>query len=332
VVGASLATSAGAAPDRTTRTLTSAASAKSVAGVWTASNMKAAKMYTDGGDASGRFKVSKKASADGGAGLIAPTGSNRSVGASKNVNLPTSVGRVFFRVDGDLYYCSASAVQSKYRNLVATAGHCVYDTDKNKPVDSFVFVPGYYQGKAPWGIYVGAKVHTHFDFDVYEDYDRDYAFVNVFDGIKYLGGKKWASSGRLGDNVGGQGFAWNQPVGKNVFAFGYPTGAHPDGDRPYSGETMKHCYGQTGHAPAIPTYKVEEQIAIKCAFTGGASGGPWLLQYSNSKRAGYLNGVSSIAIDSDDNQRYDRLASPFFDSETAAIYKYAANLWTGKLR
>ncbi|MCG5214265.1 hypothetical protein [Streptosporangium sp. KLBMP 9127] len=498
VVGASLATSAEAAPDRKTHTMSTSGDAKSIAGNWTATRLKAAKHYTEDAGVSGKLSTSKKASADGKAGLVPPTGQGKgSAGKSKNVNLPLTVGRVFFEVDGKPYYCSGSVVESKYKNLVATAGHCVYDTDKNKPVQNFVFIPGYHQGKAARGIYVGAKMHTHYDFDVYEDYDRDYAFVNVYDGIKQTGEKevvkseydkhkgfkytvdrkitadeyakgidkyglngpfwkkltdpkvetvakpadaqqhleeyikegrngiklaaeevteavykaapsgldnnakferkskkqpitqqeyqqllkdkgdgkflgkleadkdtngnetawyktnffikKWvkttvkeeyyqsryfiktfASAGRLGDNVGGQGFAWNQKLGKKVFAFGYPTAAHPDGNKPYSGETMKWCYNKTYAGPAVPKYKVEEQVAIKCAFTPGSSGGPFLLQYKSSKRTGYLNGVVSLALDTDGNKRYDRVSSPYFDGETAGIYKYAANLWTGK--
>src|SRR5690606_38047209 len=51
--------------------------------------------------------------------------------------------------------------------------------------------------------------------------------------------------GRLGDVVGGQGFAWNQPTGKYVRTFGYPYGEHPDGSKPYTGKTPKWCYGKT---------------------------------------------------------------------------------------
>nr|BFE83236.1 hypothetical protein GCM10020093_058370 [Planobispora longispora] len=433
-----------------------------------------------------------RASADGRAGTVAPIGEEgKSAGRSRNVNLPITVGKVFFIDDkGRERWCSGSSVQSKYRNLVATAGHCVYDTDTNKPYNNFVFIPGYHQGKAPWGIYVGAKVNMHYDFDVYEDYDRDYAFVNVYNGIKqqpekevdyktfkahvdkggvgreeprtvdfetydrwtqkggigkvenvssedqvgpqYNGAiavaveaEKWdwdkasgdvyglkddkvtrdgkvldqkdwpksgskletrtenvtkaeyeaykgpgyrkiddrgnytithyyvvkyikktssvkyvifrhyitaiADAGRLGDNVGGQGFAWNQRTGKKVFAFGYPASAHLDGNKVYTGHTMKWCYGTTGNAPDVPAYKAEEHQAIKCAFTPGASGGPFLLQYKNSKRTGYLNGVVSLTIDSDGNDRYDRVTTPYFDGETYGIYRYAANLWTGKL-
>ncbi|SDI02894.1 hypothetical protein SAMN05421505_13115 [Sinosporangium album] len=486
LVGGALAAPAGAAApkDRKSVTLAASGEAKAIATTWTSSKLKTAKSYLSDSSASGRLqKSATPAAADGKPGAIAPTGkSSSSSGRSKNVNLPTTVGKVFFEVNGKPYWCSASAVQSKYKNLIATAGHCVYRTELNKTVDNFVFIPGYHQGKAPFGIYVGAKMHTHYDFDVYEDYDKDYAFVNVYNGVKQTGvnevnraeydawkgvkytedkeigeeaykegvdrygpagpyfaksekksenvgpsypgalaskvevteltyerapkqshdpddkepngtrhstettaltepeyerllrdkaagkvpGKVWkdstgfhltqyylfqwikettnttyyvsrfyvkvfADAGRLGDNVGGQGFAWNQRGGKKVFAFGYPTAAHLDGDKVYSGETMKWCYGTTVAAPTVRKYKAEEHRAIKCAFTPGASGGPFLMNYSSAKRQGYLNGVVSLTLDSDGNKRYDRVTTPYFDGETYAIYKHAANLWTPKL-
>ncbi len=62
---------------------------------------------------------------------------------------------------------------------------CVYDVETNKAtLDYWVFVPGYYQGKTPWGIYVGKQAFTHYDFDVYEDGDRNYAFVTVYNGLQ----------------------------------------------------------------------------------------------------------------------------------------------------
>jgi hypothetical protein len=81
----------------------------------------------------------------------------------------------------------------------------------------------------------------------------------------------------------------------------------------------------------VSKYSADAQIGIKCAFTPGASGGPFLLQYKSSKRTGYLNGVVSLTVDSDKNNRYDRVTTPYFNGETYGIYKHAANLWTGKL-
>ncbi|MFI0419538.1 hypothetical protein [Spongiactinospora sp. 9N601] len=132
---------------------------------------------------------------DGKAGLVAPTGSKKGATAKiKNINLPRTIGKVFFvNAKGEYRWCSASSVQARHRNLVATAGHCVYDIDGNKDVmDKWVFVPGYYQGKATWGIYVGVTAYTHYDLVNFEDFDGDYAFVSVTNGIG-LGSSKEVS-------------------------------------------------------------------------------------------------------------------------------------------
>jgi len=434
-------------------------------------------------------------------GKISPTGyRKKSRSTAKNVNLPRTTGKVFFLgADGKPHWCSATAINSRYRNLVATAGHCVYDTRSNKAtLDKWVFVPGYYQGKTPWGIYVGKQAFTHYDFDVFEDGDRNYAFVVVYNGIKlsdpkevdkktydrYTGdkqivsrevsaeefarryteggpywkkivGKKteqvdppadayakhkeyftkgingihltaqevdrktylaapnpsramkngekcvswcgsrsnrwirisWAEyhklrrdknflgelkvirgkrfaeaykrqyflkrwikttaqekyyrdhyyirsvtdAGRLGDNVGGQGLAYNQKIGRYVFVFGYPSGAHPDGDRVFSGRTLKWSYGKT-FAVKAPAIKGEELIGVRSSFTGqGAIGSSWLLSYKNSTRLGYLNGVTIGVADRNRNLRIDTSISPYFDGETYGVYKLAANTWSGRL-
>ncbi|PZG15099.1 trypsin-like serine peptidase [Nonomuraea aridisoli] len=453
-------------------------------------------------------------SADTKPGSTAPIGEEKKTTAKvQNVNLPKTIGKVFFVKDGKKYWCSGTSIQSQYRNLVATAGHCVYDVDKNEAVlDKWVFVPGYYQGKAPFGIYAGKQAFTHYDFDVFEDFDRDYAFVTVYNGLnlsvtgrsvkqvnkaeydawkgpkklkveeiskdaydagvsqygpegpyaydvvkggvtnvghdyvakegetklllgkevtefdynkapaatdtlvngekcpswcqidptdatvkgesgktvaiseaeykelvaakaagKFLGKveakdgsfyktqywvKQWVKvdadqmkyykvigyfiitppsvglkdAGRLGDNVGGQGVAWNQGPGKTVRTFGYPYGPHLDGNRPYTGVTPKWCYGKSASKVlTIASKKVEEQQSLKCAVTAGYDGGPWLSNYSNAKRLGYVSGVTSLIADTDKNDRYDTITSAIFDGETAAIYKAASAAWSGKL-
>ncbi|MEU7748828.1 hypothetical protein [Nonomuraea sp. NPDC049158] len=426
-------------------------------------------------------------SADTKPGSSLPIGEEKKVAVkSQNVNMPKTIGKVFFEGrDGKLYWCSGTSVQSQYRNLVATAGHCVYDIAGNDEVVSrWVFVPGYYQGKVPYGLYVGKQAFTHYDFDVYEDFDRDYAFVTVYNGIggtlnkptkvdlatykayagekfakevsvtkeEYKAGRldpktadyysrKWGTRdqvsgpdypgaevakfevsegfykaaktgpgnlnkfgepvvenvtyrealayfeaakknpdkypgtvkldertnstithyyvqkwfkpgtetqyirtdfytvahevkdvGRLGDNVGGQGVAWNQAPGKVVRTFGYPYGANPDGSKPYTGVTPKWCYGKTANKVLkVPARKVEEHQSLKCAVTAGYDGGPWLANYSNAKRLGFVTGVTSLIVDVDGNKRYDTITSPIFDGETAAIYKSAAASWSGKL-
>ncbi len=233
-----------------------------------------------------------------------------------------------------------------------------------------MFVPGYYQGKTPWGVYVGKQAFTHYDYDVYEDGDRNYAFVTVYNGLTLNGpdqcapvskveitaGRvrdvpeerrpssplagstekdaadklvtsyyswKFKDAGRLGDNVGGQGFAYNQKVGQSVYVFGYPSGSHPDGNAAYTGKTLKWSYGKTFAAKAS-AIKAEELVGVKSSFTGeGSLGSAWIAQYKNARRLGYLNGVTIGVSDTDGNKRYDTSVSSYFDGETYGVYKAA---------
>ncbi|WP_432866824.1 trypsin-like serine peptidase [Microbispora rosea] len=417
------------------------------------------------------------ASADTKAGVVGSSGDQKAAtGTLKNVNLPKTTGKVFFiGADHKPHWCSATSVQSQYKNLVATAGHCVYDTKSNATtLDKWVFIPGYYEGKTPWGIYVGKTAYTHYDYSVYEDGDRDYAFVTVYNGVlpteggtsagkyeskiydskwdaykakKLLASDKttalskldvvevnklspkgkdtpvsvadfqaynkgkdlkgngpwaWFTSasapvkidkaaygyqnlmkdsyvsqdgttlfwkvkkqygndfdyykrtfsakilkgyqvvgfkfaiglkdvGTLGSNVGGQGLAYNQKIGTGIFEFGYPSGSHPDGNYAFSGKTQKWAYGKTFKA-AAPSMKAEELVGIKSSFTGeGSIGSAWLYRYSNTKRLGYLNGVTIAVSDTDGNNRIDTNVSPYFDGETLGVYKTAAANWSGKI-
>ncbi|MEV7806070.1 hypothetical protein AB0O28_24300 [Microbispora sp. NPDC088329] len=424
------------------------------------------------------------------AGTVGSSGDQKAAtGNLKNVNLPKTTGKVFFiGADHKPHWCSATSVQGQYKNLVATAGHCVYDTESNAAtLDKWVFIPGYYEGKTPWGIYVGKTAYTHYDYSVYEDGDRDYAFVTVYNGVipteggtsggKYesqvywtkmeawkakrkleadkttalsklevvevaalsptaqatqvsvaqfqgwnkgkdlTGNGPWAPNtgvsytreiskdeykawnkdsyvsedgrtlfwrvkadkpgpgfgrddhddrngrseykyymrkfgakiakgyqvvgfklsiglkdvGTLGSNVGGQGLAYNQKIGTGIFEFGYPSGSHPDGNYAFTGKTQKWAYGKTFKA-AAPSMKAEELVGIKSSFTGeGSIGSAWLYRYSNTKRLGYLNGVTIAVSDTDGNSRIDTNVSPYFDGETLAVYKQAAANWSGKI-
>ncbi|MEV4565938.1 hypothetical protein AB0K12_19430 [Nonomuraea sp. NPDC049419] len=493
LLAAGLAGTASAASDVAKDNLaTSAANANAIASFWAENNGAALKAATESNvwEKSDVAKLQSKggSTTDTKPGSTAPIGEEKKTAAKvQNVNMPKTIGKVFFvNGKGEKKWCSATSIQSQYRNLVATAGHCVYDTGANADVmDKWVFVPGYYQGKAPWGIYVGKQAFTHYDFDVYEDYDRDYAFVTVYNGVKvdgsessknvskaewdkytglkdskdveiskeeYLKGsvdptstesywvkrgsapeatgpdfpgatvgkvevsegrynragigkgngrkfgepvtenvtaneaaaykakqrrnsfkypakverdrrgnwtithffvQQWykpgsdtkfyktvfyiidhksLDAGRLGDNVGGQGFAWNQPTGKAIRVFGYPAAAHPDGNKNYTGITPKWCYGKTTKKlVGSAAKKIEEHVALKCAMTEGADGGPWLYNYSNAKRLGYVNGVTSTFNDQDGNGRVDYISSPYFDGETNTVYKAAAASWSGKV-
>lgn len=462
-----LVTPASAQPHWATDNLTpKPADAYGAAAFWLDSNgaalRKATQYNLDTQDVPKLVTSQSKGAPDGKPGMTGPATTAKAT-TSKNVNLPKTIGKVFFLDGGGHYrWCSATSIQSRNRNLVATAGHCVFENGKDDVYDKWVFVPGYYQGKAPWGVYVGAYAYTAYDLDTYDDYDGDYAFVAVHNGFSLAGekdvtrrefkewvGDKWLrpreithdefvkcqlnlgecwsqgpkdaqlagpdhpdavlekvevskdayeaartgrgqgfkfgepvveqltktqweaykgpgakgtgpdklgnytvlhyytqrwvkpgasrkyyeahwtvgvakDMGRLGDVVGGQGFSWNQPLNQPVTAFGYPRDPHPNGERQFTGVTPKWCAGKTGTKTyQVNTFKVETHQVLKCSMTGGADGGPWLLKYNNGKRTGYVNGVTSMFHDNDENGRIDYISSAVFDGETADVYNKA---------
>ncbi|MFC4061401.1 trypsin-like serine peptidase [Planomonospora corallina] len=246
---------------------------------------------------------------------------------------PITVGKVFFRIGDKDYWCSASSVASPNRNLVATAAHCAYDAKQARAAEYWIFIPGYDKGHAPYGIYVGHSLNLHESFVGRGDYDYDYAFVSVHDGFRWKAGRTAGSYvmeavGSLEDNVGGQGLVVKRDTGRYTFAFGYPADAYRDGTKPFDGQEVKWCDGRTGRRTA-PTYLVEHGVALRCGFTAGASGGPWLIGYDDKRALGYLNGVNSFAWDTDVNGRPDLISSPYFTLSTYVVYRYAASQRAG---
>ncbi|WP_066950600.1 trypsin-like serine peptidase [Microtetraspora fusca] len=231
---------------------------------------------------------------------------------SKNVNLPRTTGRVFFVGSDDKpHWCSGTSVQAAHRNLVATAGHCVFDTETDSaPMRNWIFIPGYQPGAVPFGVYAGKQAFTHHDFATYRDLDRDYAFVAVHNGLTPQSSRtpgrviKLADGGRLGDGVGGQGLAYNQELGRRtaVFAHSMP---------PVRGATFPL---------QDPSIRADALLGLKSSRT--ADGSSWLIGYRKSGRLGYLNGVT-IAMSG------GAAVSPYFDGELYSVYVAARKVHSG---
>jgi hypothetical protein len=266
--------------------------------------------------------------------------------ATMKSTLPSTVGKVFFKVGDKEYWCSASAVHSANKNLVATAGHCAYDFRQAKAVEDWIFIPGYTSdGKTDLGIYVGHTLNLHQSFASLGDFDYDYAFVTVTRGFEWQVEKddkgqpqkdakgnvlyKAVDKGRLEDNVGGLGFLWNQKFTTATYAFGYPAGEQPDGSRPYNGSALKWCYAKGTVKVTAPNWLLNRGISIRCGFTSGASGGPWVVRYDSSTRSGYLNGVNSLTWDRNADRQFDHVSSPYFNTATYEIYRHATGQNTG---
>lgn len=226
-----------------------------------------------------------------------------------NANPNLQIGRLFFDDQpgpGERWsHCSATAVNSENRSLVATAGHCVYDPFTGAWSENIMFCPGYERG-CNLGVWHARHVFTTNNWFGAADLNDDMAVVLVSPN----------ESGYLVDTVGGQGITFNENVGLARHAFGYPISDSRWPAYRYSGEDLIYCPGTD--------YYASGSIVIGCTMTGGASGGPWISGFDASG-LGYLNGINS-------NKPGPRrtgakiMASPYLGDAEAGLFNYTRAL------
>ncbi|MFJ7203784.1 trypsin-like serine peptidase [Streptomyces sp. NPDC098789] len=142
------------------------------------------------------------------------------------------------------HYCTASVVRSDGHDVIATAAHCLGD------VRDAVFVPGYRDGTAPYGVWQLTGQYVDPGWQSGQDPDADISFATVAP----LDGR------RIEDVVGGYPVIAEQPDDVTVTIVGYPA----------SEETPLVCSNDT-------TMQSDTQRRIGCPdLTGGTSGSPWL--------------------------------------------------------
>jgi V8-like Glu-specific endopeptidase len=145
------------------------------------------------------------------------------------------------------HFCTASVVHSPQRDLIVSAAHCVDGDDTT----GLVFVPGYRDGQAPYGVWKVGRRYLPDGWAKGQDEDSDVAFAVVDE----LGGKRV-----------------EEVTGANRFVSGVATGAtavtvtgYPD-----SREVSISCTNK-------PVAHSATQQRIDCPeFTGGTSGSPWV--------------------------------------------------------
>ncbi|QMU75611.1 trypsin-like serine protease [Streptacidiphilus sp. PB12-B1b] len=190
--------------------------------------------------------------------------------SSPFVGMPM-VGAVFLAGQGGRpgdHFCTASVVDSPGGNVIATAAHCLEDPSNgsNTPA-SFVFVPGYHDGKEPYGEWTPVKVLIDPHWTADADPDDDIAFAVV----QQPGNPR----ARLSSLVGYENIAFGTRLPAVVSGIGYPATS----DQPIAClNTLK---------PFQPT-----QSEFDCAgFADGSSGGPLLLGLDPHTGRGSLVGV-----------------------------------------
>ena len=146
-------------------------------------------------------------------GQLAPAETGPAGGTGQPFAGVAAVGALFSESNGKLggHFCTASVVDSSAGDLAVTAAHCVSGRSA-----AMVFVPGYANGKTPYGIWPVTKVYTDSAWDASQDPDHDVAFLRLSD----------ASDGTPIENLaGGETLATDASAGQAVKVIGYPDGA-----------------------------------------------------------------------------------------------------------
>lgn len=160
------------------------------------------------------------------------------------------VGALFVAGRGDHprggHFCTASVVHSPRHDLVVTAAHCL-----DGKTEQLVFVPGYRDGVAPYGVWTVARWFLPQGWTAGRDEDSDVAFAVV-------------------DRRGGEGV--EDVVGGNRFAAGTVTGATAVTLTAYlnSREEPVSCTDLPR-----PDHRTQQRVSCP-GLGGGSSGSPWV--------------------------------------------------------
>lgn len=207
-------------------------------------------------------------------------------------------GKVFFTSAGLNYVCSGTIVNSEGKSEVWTAGHC--NTSGGAWHYNWTFVPNYSNGYAPYGYWYAYQLWATSAW-FYNNND----FANDVGAAVMYRNNGW----RITDYLGGQGIAWNYPIGYYVYAFGYPQGS------PFNGAYLVGENGYTYNGGGGTIYMVNY-------MTGGSSGGAWLFFFDGNW--GYINGHNDFKYNAYPQYMY----SPYYGNQVANLYNAVRNIST----
>jgi V8-like Glu-specific endopeptidase len=179
-----------------------------------------------------------------------------------------AVGALFGYSAGKLggHFCTASVVNSRSGDLAVTAAHCV----SGKP-QTIAFVPGYSNGKAPYGIWQVAAIYTNQAWKSSADPDDDVAFLRLAPAsngvpIEDITGAEQLGTSQLSGGV---------QASALVQVIGYPDGAN----QPVWCVNWTKSFSRT-------------QLEFDCGgYPDGTSGGPFLTNVSRVSGEGTIIGV-----------------------------------------
>ncbi|MDP9189581.1 MAG: hypothetical protein M3O25_10060 [Actinomycetota bacterium] len=223
-------------------------------------------------------------------------------------------GRVFATLVGvGDFSCSGTVIASPQRNVVVTAGHCVFGAGTNNQyATNWVFVPGYRYQSKPYGIWPAAGLLATRAWVEGKGFAYDVGMAQL--------------KGEVENTTGSAGVAFNQSPDQVFDIFGYPArpNAPQDGFGDYDGERLIACEdaafrGNEG-APGTPSIG-----AAYCYMQQGSSGGAWMLNNSNVVNSVVSHGYCQYdsAHTSYPAGQCGLIYGPYFGSEALDLYNAA---------
>jgi V8-like Glu-specific endopeptidase len=207
---------------------------------------------------------------------------------------PSQVGALFSGGLSGSHHCTASVVDSPAGDVIVTAGHCL----TSGTTTNDVFVPGYRDGSAPYGVWQISSVVQDSAWTSSQDPDDDVSFAVV----EPLNGRSLESV------VGSYTLGTSGVTDSRIQITGYPEST----DEPLS------C---TGDGSAFTS----TQLQIYCTnYTDGTSGSGWISGYDPTTGAGTLIGVIGGYETGGDTA--DVSYSPVFGSAVRALYDQTISL------
>ena len=175
------------------------------------------------------------------------------------------VGALFEQDASGAHFCTASVVASPGEDLLITAAHCINDGDGRGYKKDIVFIPGYRDGAAPYGVWTPARLLVAPQWAQSADPDFDVGFIVL--------------QPRDGENI-------QQVLGADQLGYdtGYQYLARVTG-YPSSAGAPITCVNWTSRQSAT-------QLEFDCGgYTGGTSGSPWVTGFGARTQAGTIVGV-----------------------------------------
>jgi V8-like Glu-specific endopeptidase len=211
------------------------------------------------------------------------------------------VGALFVHDASGNHFCTASVVDSPGRDLLLTAAHCIHGGKGSGYKQDIVFVPGYADGNAPYGVWTPSKLLVAPQWATSSNPDFDVGFVV----LKSLDGKN------IEDVLGANQVGFDAGFTHLVRVTGYPASA----DAPVT------CLNWTSQQSA-------HQVKFQCGgYYGGTSGSPWVIRFDAKSRTGTIVGVIGGYQEGGDTDSVSY--SAYLDDAIRQLYQQAEAESTG---